>query len=91
MSKVKKQHYVPQFYLKGFANSKGRLFALKCNTNKTIGEIFETKPYGVCAENYLYEVQGPSVSDGRRYVEEGAVEKGLSHIESEISLATRNC
>lgn len=43
MSDVKKQHYVPRFYLKSFANPDGFLYAVKHEPDG-LGHIFKTKP-----------------------------------------------
>lgn len=49
---TKKQHYVPRFYLRHFTNADGKLHAYRRDTDS----VFSTRPEGVCAENYLYEV-----------------------------------
>lgn len=43
MSDVKKQHYVPRFYLKSFTNQDGSLYAVKREPSG-LGRIFQTKP-----------------------------------------------
>lgn len=46
MSDVKKQHYVPRFYLKSFANQDGFLYAVKREPDG-LGHIFKIKPEGI--------------------------------------------
>lgn len=55
MSDVKKQHYVPQFYLRSFTDD-GFLYAAGRGTNG-VGSVFKTRTDGVCAERYLYEIR----------------------------------
>ena len=49
----KKEHFVPQFYLKNFANTNGFLDIYDCNTSK----FKEIQPNNICYENYLYETK----------------------------------
>lgn len=56
MSDVKKQHYVPRFYLKSFTNQDGFLYAVKREPSG-LGRIFQTKPEGICFEKYLHEIK----------------------------------
>lgn len=72
---VKRQHYIPRFYLKGFADEKEKLFAFR--RDKIAFGCFSTNVNDVCIEKYLYEVR----CDGSRFVEIGAVEDWLSRLE----------
>lgn len=49
---TKKQHYVPQFYIKNFYNSKGRV---DCCFLKDFS-VVPIRSENICCENYLYEV-----------------------------------
>lgn len=49
----KKEHFVPQFYLKNFVNTNGFLDIYDCNTSK----FKEIRPNNICYENYLYETK----------------------------------
>jgi len=51
MSNVKNQHYVPQFYLKGFANDKEQIWAF----DKTNLKSFPSGPGNLASENYFYD------------------------------------
>lgn len=53
MHVVKKQHFVPRFYLRHFTNTDGKLHAF----NRETKELFLAAPENVCAQNNLYEVR----------------------------------
>lgn len=74
---VKRQHYVPRFYLRGFADESGKLFALRREQFTGREECFSTNANDICIEKYLYEVK----CDDSRFVEIGAVEDWLSKFE----------
>lgn len=74
---VKRQHYIPRFYLNGFADEEGKLFALRRDQITFEGGCFPTNVKDVCVEKYFYEVR---CSDSR-FVEIGAVEGWLSRME----------
>src|SRR5574344_1348612 len=51
MPEKKKQHYVPKFYLRGFANDDKKFYLYNINKNQMIGAVpFETQ----CFEDYFY-------------------------------------
>lgn len=50
---TRKQHWVPQFYLRHFANSSGQLHAY----NRGNGVFYRTKVGNVCSKRDLYEVR----------------------------------
>ncbi len=77
MSVVKQQHYVPQFYLKNFANEKEQIWVYDKVTDKS----FQTHIKNVAGERYFYDV--PSL-DQRTGVKQ-SVEKLLSHVEDKMS------
>lgn len=77
MSDVKKQHYVPRFYLKSFTNQDGFLYAVKREPSG-LGRKFQTKPEGICFEKYLHEVKRRTPIDRERFIEQGSAEKALS-------------
>lgn len=76
MSDVKKQHYVPQFYLRSFTDEDGFLYAVRRGADG-VGSVFKTKTDGICAERYLYEVRRrvPKAEDA--FVKKGAAEHAL--------------
>lgn len=84
MSDVKKQHYVPRFYLKSFTNQDGFLYAVKREPSG-LGRIFQTKPEGICFEKYLHEVKRRTPIDGERFIEQGSAEKALSKMENDLA------
>lgn len=88
MSDVKKQHYVPQFYLRSFTDDGGFLYAVRRGTNG-VGSVFKTRTDGVCAERYLYEVRRrvPKAEDA--FVKKGAAEHTLGKNEKNISVEVR--
>lgn len=50
---TKKQHYVPQMYLRNFSDSSERIFAL----NKKMKKIYKSNIRDICAKNNLYETK----------------------------------
>ncbi|MCP4417882.1 MAG: DUF4238 domain-containing protein [Chloroflexi bacterium] len=54
MSKIKFQHYVPRFYLEGYADLSGMVWVF----DKVTKRIFSTKPKNIAGENYYYDVPG---------------------------------
>lgn len=76
MSDVKKQHYVPQFYLRSFTDDGGFLYAVRRGTNG-VGSVFKTRTDGVCAERYLYEIRRRVPKAEVAFVKKGAAEHTL--------------
>lgn len=72
----KRQHYVPQFYLRGFVGKKDQLFVIDRRTK----EPFRTAPKNVAGETHFnrIEVKG---------MDPNAVEKVLSEFEGEAAPA----
>lgn len=84
MPDVKKQHYVPRFYLRSFTGQDGYLYAVKRESDG-LGRMFKTKPEGICFERYLHEVEKRTSIDGERFIEKGSVEKALSKMEKDLA------
>lgn len=81
---TRKQHWVPQFYLRHFADSSGRLYAY----SKSSGDFYRTKTENVCSKRDLYEVKHSDIkadSDDRYYAQ-NFIEARLSEDESRISV-----
>lgn len=81
---MRKQHWVPQFYLRHFADSSGRLYAY----SKSSGDFYRTKTENVCSKRDLYEVKHSDIkadSDDRYYAQ-NFIEARLSEDESRISV-----
>lgn len=64
------EHYVPQFYLKYFANKSGLVLV----TDKINRSTFESSPRSICAIKDLYEIK----KSKNEYAERNTVEKALS-------------
>jgi hypothetical protein len=77
MSMVKKQHYVPRFYLKYFTNTDSKVFVYDKHNDK----VFETAVDNIACENYFYD-SDKFESD---ILEEQFLEKFYSSIESEFA------
>jgi len=73
---TKNQHWVPQFYLKKFANKNGKLDILDCDLKKV---VVERAPKSVCSEEFFY-----SVNDKKDDVSQ-QMEKEFQKIENQIS------
>jgi len=80
---VKRQHYVPRFYLKGFVGLNHRL----CTYSKSRRNYFDAKPEGICVESYLYEVslRNACEASGGRFLAQGIVEKALFDYERSLA------
>ena len=81
---TRKQHWVPQFYLRHFADSSGRLYAY----NKSSSDFYRTKTENVCSKRDLYEVKHSDIKadSGDRYYVQNFIEARLSEDESRISV-----
>lgn len=85
MSKsTKKQHYVPQFYLRQWCDNNGGFFPIKVSSkNPPILEIFNKKsgPGSFCYENFFY-----AQHTGKEDPESQVIEKEFSKIEAFFSV-----
>jgi hypothetical protein len=84
MKKTKKQHTVPQCYLKGFADACGRLFAY----DKKSDRIYATNVGDAAQESYFYDFP-PEAFPGH-VIDVQAVEKALSRLEAAYSPCLTN-
>lgn len=83
MPDVKKQHYVPRFYLNSFTDGKF-LYTVR-RDDGGLGSVFKTQPMKVCAERYLYEVKARAAGRGGAYIEKGSVERNLGKTENRLA------
>lgn len=81
MSKVKNQHFVSQFYLKNFTDSKGNIHAFDLITCESFGTSTEK----VANQKYFYDYE-PLDQFVRR---EQVIEKALANSEAEQSIVFR--
>jgi Protein of unknown function (DUF4238) len=72
----RKQHFVPQFYLRGFVGEKGQLFVIDRPSQKT----FRTAPKNVAAERDFNRVDVEGMDPN-------AVEKALAEFEGKVAPA----
>lgn len=82
---TRKQHWVPRFYLRHFADSSGQLHAYK----KSSGVFYRTKVEDVCSKRDLHEVKYSDIeadSDDKYYAQ-NLIEAKLSEDESQISVS----
>jgi hypothetical protein len=73
-------HYVPQFYLRRFTDSSGRLFLWDRDRDR----VFRTRPNGVAAENNFYWHEELAVLGHDPLV----MEKQFSQLEGEVAIIT---
>ena len=73
---TKNQHYVPQFYLRKFANDEDKLEILDCERRKVVAS---RSPKSVCNEEYYYSANNKLDEVSQ------ALEKEFQRIESDIS------
>lgn len=78
---TKNQHYVPQFYLRKFANNENKLEILDCGRRKV---VTPRSPKSVCNEEYYYSANNKLDEVSQ------ALEKEFQRIESDISKAYDN-
>lgn len=80
---TKKQHYVPRFYLKYFADSNGRLHVF----NRDEDKFYPSNVDNICSNRYLYEVERSRAidTDASRFIHPNKIENDLSKIESCVS------
>lgn len=74
MQRIKKQHYVPQFYLHRFVSDKGKLYAFDKLQNKS----YLTSVLNAASENSFYDIPEDLVPKGTT---PQIVERALSQIE----------
>jgi len=80
MNSPKLHHYVPQFYLRRFADARGRIWVW----DKLKDSIFSTNPKNVAAESDFYTMRELGNAGHDPYT----MEKQLSGIEADVSLVT---
>jgi uncharacterized protein DUF4238 len=80
MTESKLHHYVPQFYLRRFVDSKGRLWVW----DKLKDTIFQANPKNVAAENNFYWMQ--ELADAGR--DPNTMEKQLADLEANVAMVT---
>ena len=80
---TRKQHWVPQFYLKQFANTSGTLYACHLNSDT----FFIAKPEKLCGKRDLYEVRYSTAAKGDtdEFFMQNLIESKLSEYERAIS------
>lgn len=77
MSKVKQQHTVPNFYLKNFTNSKGKIYAF----DKTTSQSFQSVPAKIARQKGFYDRENDPFQK---------IEKDLGQIETDTSKVLSN-
>src|SRR5262249_12903765 len=73
--RTESQHYVPQFYLRGFTNTSGQMFCY----DKVAEKSHPTSTAAAAQEPYFYEIPPGSFREGN--VPVNTVEKALSAVE----------
>lgn len=85
-STPKKQHYVPQYYLRRFSDDSDKLWVY----NRKSGKTYKSRSEDVCERNYHYEMEARGQRSWHgRHLLPGKIEKKLSEIESEQALLLR--
>lgn len=77
MNKVKKQHFVPQFYLKNFTDSKHRIYVF----DLVKGESFSTSTKNIAHQEYFYDYEPLDRFTGIKQT----IEKALAGSESKAA------
>jgi hypothetical protein len=81
MNKVKKQHFVPRFYLENFTDAKNSIYAF----DKITGESFSTTTENIAHQKYFYDYEPLDQFMGR----EQTIEKALAKFEAESAKVLR--
>lgn len=82
----KKQHYVPQYYLRRFSDDGDSLWVY----NRKAGKTYKSRSEDVCERNYHYEMEARCQRSWHgRHLLPGKIEKKLSQIEGEQSALLR--
>lgn len=82
----KKQHYVPQYYLRRFSDDGDSLWVY----NRKAGKAYKSRSEDVCERNYHYEMEARCQRSWHgRHLLPGKIEKKLSQIEGEQSALLR--
>lgn len=81
-----KQHFVPQYYLKRFSESKDFLFVY----NKVNGKIYQSSIKDIAVQNRAYDTRWIDSPMGEEYLLENRIENHLSRIESKQALFIRD-
>lgn len=81
---TKNQHYVPQFYLKGFA-SEGRAWAVRKGPAGKFGRPFCASVKDLCSKRYYHEVEVTRAGSLGDSVLRGRIERQLSKQEHELA------
>lgn len=68
---AKRQHFVPQFYLKNFAKANGDLWICRRRSEAKSSAVFKSNARKICVENNLYEI--PSMNTPEQKFIEGTV------------------
>ncbi len=80
---TRKQHWVPRFYLRHFADSSGQLHAY----SRQKGSFFRTNCENLCSMRDLYEVEHADATGDAtdRFYAQNLIEVKLSELESRIA------
>lgn len=76
--RTRAQHYVPQFYLRGFTGASGKMFCY----DKASGNVYPTSPHDAAHQANFYEI-APGTT--KSPVADNTVEKFLSRLEREFA------
>lgn len=83
MPKAKKQHYVPQFYLKNFTQDGEHLFVY----DKIRRESFKTNLSNVASGSYFYDIPQEAIETVKDPVDPQIIEKTLAKYEAHFASA----
>ena len=80
---TRRQHWVPRFYLRHFADADGRLWAYRRDS----GSIYRTHIKDVCVQHDLYEVRhsGPEGGGAGKPYMPNLIERKLSELEGHLT------
>lgn len=88
MAAVKQQHYLPQFYLRSFADPLGFLHVAR-RLDGRLASPFKSRPNRVCSKKYLHEVKRRSTACDGEFLEKGLIEAALAKVEGVLAPSYR--
>lgn len=86
---TRRQHFVPQFYLKGFASG-GKAWAARKGPDGRFYKLPKTSIANLCSRRDCYEVKSSSTRKQGDFVQRNSIEGWLSKLERSLALALRN-
>ena len=86
---TRKQHVVPQFYLRGFSRD-GKSWASRKESDREFGNPFVTGVNNLCSRRDYYEVKSKDASGHVSFFRKNSIENWLSSLEDQLAQSLKN-